>query len=308
MLGRIRRKLARESLRVWEAALAVMPAPLSLSLQFRQVHGRWPDLKNPKSFSEKIQWRKLHDRDPRLVVWSDKVQAKRLAATALGPDWVIPTLWSGDRLPPRAERDWPKPYVLKANHGSGMNLFIRSAADEDWDRIERTTRRWMRGRFLPHLHERHYDRIERRLLVEPLVGDPSTTPVDYKFFCFAGRAEFIMVHMDRHTALKIATFDRHWRAQALAHTYPWPEHDVPRPASWDAMLAAAERLATGFDFVRVDFYEIDGRPLFGETTFFPGSGRELMEPYEINLRFGALWPMPGDAEARPDEPERARAA
>lgn len=121
---------------VRDVILRALPLRSAVSLEFLMYHKRLPQLKDPRTFNEKIARRKLMDRDPLLIPWSDKVLAKQRVAAILGEEWVIPTLWSGPSLPPREERKWPIPYVIKGSHGSGWNYFVHSAQDEDWDRIE----------------------------------------------------------------------------------------------------------------------------------------------------------------------------
>ena len=269
--------------------LTALPPRLSLSLHFLWRQGRWPNLRRPKTFTEKVQARKLLPPDPRFAQLADKVLAKVFVAETLGEAWVIQTLWHGPVLPPVNERDWPTPYVIKANHGSGWNIFVRSEDDKNWPEIEQKCQDWMNSRFHPHLHETFYDEIDRQILVEPFIGS-EVLPVDYKFFCFDGVAHFVMVQSDRAVGLKIATMSRDWVKQPLRYTFPIPDGDIPKPKNYDTLLAAAEVLSKNFDFVRVDFYEIDGRPLFGEFTFAPGSGYEVFEPHRFNHIFGDLWP------------------
>ena len=139
-------------------------------------HRRWPDLAAPRRFTEKIVRRKLVDRDPRLPLFADKISAKAYVAHILGPRFVTPTLWSGDRLPPRAQRDWPIPYVLKANHRSGANIFVREARDADWDAIEPRCQAWLESSHADWVGEWAYRQIAPKLLVEPYLGAPDRLP------------------------------------------------------------------------------------------------------------------------------------
>jgi hypothetical protein len=103
-----------------------------INLEFLKYHGRLPRLSPPETFNEKIAHRKLYDRDPRMPRLADKILVKQHVSDLLGPEWTIPTLWSGEALPPREERNWQTPYVLKASHGCGWNIFVNSPEDEDW--------------------------------------------------------------------------------------------------------------------------------------------------------------------------------
>jgi len=276
-----------------------LPKRTSLGLQFYRHHRYWPDLRNPRTFSEKIQYRKLHDRDPRLSLCSDKVLVKDYVAERLGSEWVTPTLWSGKSLPPREERTWPFPYVIKANHGQGTNIFVRSAEDADWPAIERETRRWLKARYRPHLREEHYHRIEPQLLVEPYVGAASALPVDYKFFVFHGRVAFATAQVERETGMRIQMYCREGEPLSCSYYRGRPAAVPPKPASFRRMIEAAETLGADFSFVRADFYEIDGEPRFGEMTFMPGSGYRRFDPPEYNRVYGDLWSVAAMGERPP---------
>ena len=103
-----------------------------------------PNILRPKTFSEKIQHRKLFERDPRLPLRADKIEVKNFVRRKLGEEWVTPTLWFGELLPDQPS--WPLPFVLKASHGSGMNLFVRS--EPNWNEISKTCREWLAERYL----------------------------------------------------------------------------------------------------------------------------------------------------------------
>ena len=93
---------------------------------------------------------------------ADKVLVKNFVAGKLGPGWITPTLWHGASLPPLHERIWPRPFVLKANHGSGMNIFVRSANDLDWPQIEVLCAKWLSENYGKSTGEWFYSSIERQ--------------------------------------------------------------------------------------------------------------------------------------------------
>lgn len=275
---------------LYHGFLSALPAEAALQLQFLKVHGRIGNFRNPETFSEKVQWRKLSDRDPRFVEWSDKVRVKSIVADIIGSDWIIPTLWSGAVLPPMQERTWPLPFALKANHTSGRNYFVRGPEDLDWARLEALAQQWMRQDWKRHLHEDYYNHIQRSLLIEPLIrGYPLN---DYKFFCFSGRARYIQVDTDRFGDHKRCFYDTSWNKQTFGLGFRFETADVEPPAHLHDMVRAAERLSEGFDFVRIDLYDRPEHPLFGEATFLPGSGFERFSDAEIDRELGDLWTLP----------------
>lgn len=239
-----------------------------------------PDLADPARFTEMVQRRKLCDRDPRMVTMADKVAVKSIVADRLGREWVIPMLWSGDVLPPKAP--WQPPVVVKSRHGCNQNVFVRSNP-ADWKIAVAASAGWMRGDYGQLLDEWLYAHIPRGLLVEPMIGDGRTLPADYKIFVFGGDATHVQVHLDRARNHRWVMHDTNWHA--IARDAP----SVPRPTGLTAMIAAAEQLAQGFDFVRVDFYQPDDQPLFGEMSFYPGSGLDAFDPPELDTELGRLW-------------------
>ena len=242
-------------------------------------HGRWPALTSPQRFTEWVQWRKLNDRDRDRAKLTDKAFSKQFAATALGDEFVIPTLWEGAALP--ATPPWPMPFIVKANHGCGQYVVVHDAAD--YAVARRLSPKWLKRAYGGWLDEWHYRAARRSILVEPFVGASAALPLDYKIYVFGGRAAMVQLHEGRADAHRWHQYDREWLplssdvGSALA------------PRSLEAMLAAAETLGAGHDFVRVDFYEIDNRPLFGEFCLFPGSGLDPFDPVALDHLLGALW-------------------
>lgn len=262
------------------ASLRPALAARYLAVLYRARHGRWPDLARPRRFTEWVQWRKLHDRCPERAQLTDKRHAKAVAIAALGEDMVVPTLWFGRALP--LEPPWPMPFLVKPNHGCGRYIIVRDAAD--WRRARALAPRWLAGRYGALLGEFQYRRAEPGLIVEPFLVTPDPLPLDYKIYVFGGRAAMIQLHEGRGTRdHRWTQFDLDW------HPLSRQRSSRPPPASLTAMLAAAERLGAGHDFLRVDFYEVDGRPLFGEFTLCPGSGFDPFDPVELDDWLGELW-------------------
>ena len=278
------RKTAR---RVYRFVRSVLPPELNLSLLFLRSHGRWPDLRNPKTYNEKIQHRKLHDRNPLLPVLIDKILVKDYVRKKLGDAWVTPTLWSGKKLPPRSERNWKVPFVIKANHGCKWNIFVHEPVS-DWDPIEISCDTWINTPWHPLLLEWAYSKIDPHILVEPFNGSLADAPYDYKFYVFSGRVEYVFVDIDRFTSQKRVFFDRNWILQDITCEFPMGQRDLPKPPHYSQLVGAAEELGSGFPFVRVDLYDRD-RPRFGEMTFYPGSGTVAFSPRSWDLKFGELW-------------------
>ena len=256
-------------------------ALVRVHLAYLWRHRRSLRLRRPRRFTEWVQHRKLHDRDPRLPALVDKVAVKALVAATLGQDWVIPTLWHGSVLPVRPPA--PLPLVVKARHGCGHVAFVRTPAE--WAAARSRTARWNDMRYGRWLDEWAYAGVPPGLLIERYVGQGEALPIDYKLFVFGGRAAFVQVHLDRATAHRWVVMDRDWVRVSPATR----DADPIRPVTLDRLIAAAERLACGHQFLRVDCYEVAGRPLFGEVTVYPGSGLLPVVPASLDRYMGALW-------------------
>ncbi len=253
-----------------------------VAVSYAWRHRRLPDLDSPTRFTELVQVRKLYDRSAIQAQLMDKVAAKRIAGTALGPEWIIPTLWQGTALP--AEIPFAVPAILKARHGCNQyRVLCDPPGARHWRRLQRLARRWQRAPYGIWLDEWAYRDVPRGLIVEPLLGKRLPLPIDYKIYVFGGEATHVQVHLDRAGRHRWILHDRAWRPLVPCADHP------EAPASLSAMLDAAEVLAQGTAFLRVDFYEVDGRPYFGEFCLYPGSGFDPFAADWIDVELGDLW-------------------
>ena len=254
---------------------------LRIALAYFARHRRLVHCHRPERFTDWIQWRKLYDRDARMPPLADKVAVKAHVATVLGPEWVTPTLYHGRSLP--LQPQWTPPFVVKARHGCNQSAFVRTG-DEDWAEIRAAAGRWMDAPYGALLDEWLYRHVPPGVLVEPFLGNGRELPIDYKIYVFGSKAMCVKVDQDREHSHWRAIYDLDWRPIWAPKTWRHP----PPPASLADMIAAAETLGRAFDFVRADFYELDGRPRFGELTFYPGSGLSRL-PDDLDYWLGGLW-------------------
>lgn len=254
-------------------------ALLRVNLTYLWRHGRLPNLDSPTRFTELVQLRKLHDRDMRMPTMADKLAIKSIVAGRLGPEWVIPALWSGVNLPDRPH--WDQPIILKSRHGCNQNLILHDGKS-DWVAARKLSNRWIESAYGRWLDEWLYTQIPRGLLIEPYIGVGAELPVDYKIYVFHGQATHVQAHLERATNHRWIVHDTDWRALT-------PGENVKRPSALSAMLDAAEEMARDFSFARVDFYQPGDRPLFGEMTFYPGSGLDPFYPPALDEAMGEMW-------------------
>ena len=257
-------------------------AKLRIAICYFARHQRLISFENPATFTELVQRRKLKGRDARMAMLADKVAVKTFVIATLGPEWVTPTYWHGTDLPEAP--DWPLPFVVKSRHGCNQNAFFRDSV-AGWPKVRQRARRWMKQSYGKLLDEWLYTQIPRGILVEPFIGASDAVPVDYKIYTFGGSATHVQVHLDREHDHRWMLFDRNWR-RVSDHTN---DPDPAPPQSLAKMLDASEKLGSGFDFVRCDFYEVGEKPVFGEMTFYPGSGLDKFHPISLDALLGEHW-------------------
>lgn len=154
-----------------------------------------------RTFNEKLYRRKLLV-DDRHTELADKVLVKNYVRRRLGEEFLIPTLYAGSRLPPLSQRNWPLPFVIKSNHGSGGHIFVRSDEECDWQKIECTIDHLLSADYSLIFGERFYSKIKRQVLIEPFLSDDGKLPIDYKLFVFNSEPKLVQVDTDRETKHK----------------------------------------------------------------------------------------------------------
>jgi TupA-like ATPgrasp len=296
-----RRKTGLGGLRV-QASNPVSWAWHRLPLEARRralfilTNRRLPHFINPRSFSDKINWRILNDRRPLLEWTCDKLAMKERARRVSGL-LVTKTLWAGTDLRSLASAELTPHWVLKPNHRTGLVYF--GDGQPDIAQLMERTEGWLSSEESDELGEWAYSKARPMLLAEELIGTPGSPPNDYKFFVFEGDVAVIQLDSDRHTFHRRRFYLPDWSAldvRSGGHTLPAIE---PPPPDLDRMLAIARELGAEFDFIRVDLYNISGSIFFGEVTPYPGSGLERFIPPSLDVELlGSRWRLPDLPGAR----------
>ena len=270
-----------------------------LTKMFQGKMGKPPDLLHPRSFSEKLQWLKLHWREPKAVQCADECEAREFVASRIGASHLI-EMYGVYRRAKEIDLDaLPKSFVLKATHGSGWNFFCKDKDAVDWQEVFAKVWDWLHTNCYYLGREWAYRDIPPRIICEKyLFTDAGESPWDYKFFCFNGKPAIIQVDLGRFTDHRRNMYDAQWKRMPFTLEYPAAPCEVERPKTLEKMLEIAARLSQGFPFMRVDLYEFGSEVFFGEMTFYPGGGWELFDPPEYDERLGELLQLPEAAHTR----------
>lgn len=270
-----------------------------LKLCYYVMSGRRLNLDSPQRFTEKIQWLKLYNRKPEYTSLVDKIAVKDYVAAKIGKEYIIPTLGVWNNADDIDYSQLPDRFVLKTNH-SGGNLGVVICKDKS--RLDKVLAKKRLSKSLEwddiykSLKEYPYKNIERRVFAEAYMQNEGDAElVDYKFFCFNGRAEYCQVIANRRTQETIDFFDRDWKHMPFCGLNPRCGHAVElhaKPHAYGDMLRIADALSFGIPFLRVDLYHINGNVYFGELTFFPASGLGRFTPDEWDYALGAMLKLP----------------
>ena len=256
--------------------------------QFKESIGYDIDFsKEPQTFNEKIQFRKLYDHNPLYSICADKYRVREYVKEKIGEEYLIPLLLVTDKL---TEEQWdklPNQFVAKANHNSGPVQIVKDKGKANKKEIIKELNNQLKLDYGVLSQEKYYSDIPRKIIVEQFLEDDI---IDYKFMCFNGRVENCFICLNRNTTgLNINFYDRDWKLLPFERHYPNSKKKISKPALYEKMIEISEILAKDFDFVRVDLYEVNNKIFFGELTFCPGSGLEEFTPEEWDYKLGSYW-------------------
>ncbi len=280
-----------------KAGIRALMRPLSdesfSKIQFLYKQKRLPDLLNPKTLNEKLQWLKLNYRDPIIPICADKYAVREHLENLGLQNYLIPlitTIRSNeeiqfDKLPNR--------FVAKAAHSSGWNILCKDKTTLDRRRFEQSLYTWLQTNFYEIGREWIYKDISPKIVVEEFIETAAgESPWDYKFFCFHGEPKFIQVDYSRFSNHTRNLFDLKWNLLPCSLEYPNSDNVSDPPTNLQEMIQLAGKLSEDFPFVRVDLYDVDEKVYFGELTFCPGKACERFRPTSWDYTLGEYLNLP----------------
>ena len=237
-------------------------------------HRRLLHLRQPRTFSEKLAWRMVYDRRDMFRTTCDKMAMKELARERVGDVVRVPqTIWTGTNVAELASVDLPEHWIIKPNHRSGLVHFGHGAADVA--ELVRVTDGWLDEENWQKMGEWAYSFAE------------STQYLEFS-------ADGFSIHAGRFENHRRYIFYRDFtrvQAQFVGDTLD-PDENFEKPKDYDRMIEAAERIAAGFDYLRVDLYYVGGEIWFGETTPYQGNATHTFRPADWDRQLGEFWTLP----------------
>lgn len=278
----------------------LFPDKLYLSLMYRCKMGYWMNWEDPKSFTEKLQWLKLYDRKPEYTTMVDKCLVKEYVAELIGEQYIIQTLGVWDKA---EDIDWhrlPDKFVLKTTHGGGGSgvVICRDKSILNRNKAISKLNQSMNKCIYRSLREWPYKDVRKRIIAEEYIEDPNdinstSSLLDYKFYCFNGEPQIVMVSVGRYSgSLCFDYYNMQWEKLPIVWDKPNSNINHPCPSCFEEILCLCRKLAKDIPHVRCDFYIIDNKPLFGELTFYDGSGYARSVDPIFNENLGAMLKLP----------------
>ena len=260
--------------------MRILPDWVYISLKYYYHFKRFPNLKNPKTFNEKLQWLKLYDRKPIYTTMVDKYEAKKYVADKIGEEYIVPTYGVWERFDDIDFDSLPEQFVLKSTHDCGGVVIVRDNSCFNQQTAKGKLDRALENNYFWESREWPYKEVRPRILAERFLFDGEhANLIVYKVFCFNGEPRIIQVIQDdKQINESIDYFDVNWNLLPFRQNYPNSETHLPKPEHLDKMLELSKKLSEGMAFIRIDWYSVKEKLLFSEYTFYSDAGTAKFHP------------------------------
>lgn len=278
----------------------ILPTKLYLYIAFYYRTGDLLNLKTPKTINEKLQWKKLYSFDPIHTVIADKLEVRKYISSIIGSEYLIPLHKVYENIDNICIEELPQSFVFKSNNGSGQVKVIRDKFNTSDDELKKLAQTWLNEDHYSWTKERQYKDIKTKIFAEHfLQNNKGDIPNDYKLHCFSGKVEYIQVNKKELSGNGMAFFDKNWVRQPFIwgkgnrkKTYLKLLENEERPSNLNEMISLAEKISSDFDYIRVDFYNVNDKVYFGELTLHSTSGFRRFYPKEYNRILGKMINIP----------------
>ena len=251
------------------------------------------NLDNPQTYSDKMQWLKLHDRRPEYTTMVDKYAVKEYVAKLIGKDHIIPTLGVWEHFDDIDFDKLPNQFVLKCTHDSGSLIICKDKNKFNKTAARKQIEGCLKHNYFYYYREWPYKNVKPRIIAEKyMTPKGSDALIDYKFFCFNGIPKIMYYSKDKANDPRTDFFDMEYNHLPIRMRDQNSDTIPPKPLTFETMKTLASQLSAGFPHVRIDFYEIEGKIYFGEFTFYHCSGFTDVKPKEWDYKLGSWIELP----------------
>lgn len=272
-----------------------LPPDIYMKIYYEYYSHKKLNLKNPVEFNEKIQWLKVYYHPDILNKLVDKYEVRKYVVEKIGENHLNELLGLYNNIFEVDFEKLPQQFVIKTTHGYNNNIIVRDKAKLNRIKSKLLLSKWMlRNQYYMGGQEWAYKNVPHRIIAEKYLAEIDNKGVsDIKFYCFNGKPEFIEVSIEVASKIFRSYFDIYWNPLEFGREgIPLYDQEIKKPEKLEEMVRIATKLADKFPFVRVDLYDINGRVLFGEMTFYPADGRFPFYPEKYNKFFGDKMKLP----------------
>lgn len=270
-----------------------IPDKTFLKIKYRLKMGKRLNIKNPKSFSEKLQWLKLYYHNPEYTKMVDKALAKEYVSNVIGEEYIVPLLGCWNKFDNIDFDSLPNQFVLKTTHGCGGIIICKNKNELNKVEAKKIIEKSLRDNYFIYGREWPYKNVIPKIIAEKfLVDDSGVGLKDYKFFCFDGEPKAMFIATDRGIDTRFNFYDIDFNLLPFTNGYKNSDKTISKPKNYDLMVDLSKKISKGIPHVRVDFYNVDGKIYFGEMTFFHWGGMMPFEPEEWDYIFGSWLNLP----------------
>lgn len=259
--------------------------------QFEYIVGYTPNIHNPKTYNEKIQWLKLFYRNKLLTKCADKYRVREYVKNKIGEQFLIPLIGVYQNVNEINFNNLPNKFVLKTNNGSGKNIICKNKNSLDIKDTKNILKEWMKPSSSHYFHsyEWAYKNIPQKIICEKYLEQPDGDLYDYKFLCFESEPKLIWVDIDRFGFHRRNVYDLKWNLLNFEIDFPRDTNiHIKKPKKLLEMLNLSKRLSNGFHHVRIDMYYVENKIYFGEMTFYTQNGMAKFSDYNWDHKLGKL--------------------
>ena len=257
------------------------------------IYGKLRNLNdsNLLTIQEKLKYLLVHESPDFKSKIVDKILLHNYSIQKLGVDICVPIIKIYNNSKDIKLEKLNNKFVLKCNHGSGMNILCNNKSNFNFDKAKFDLNNWIKVNYGLRMSEFQYLNVDRKIFAEVYLKDNIE---DYKIYCFHGIPKFIRVqkHIEGIKGKVNNYYDLNWKLNDIETGLPGffrrPDVIFEKPKNLKLMIEYSKKLSEDFVFVRVDLYNINGNIYLGEMTFAPSNLYFNLKDKNQSIKLGKL--------------------
>lgn len=275
--------------KIYRNILRFLPDKIAVYIIYFRGYHRILNLKNPKYWGEKIQWLKLYGELEKLSKYVDKYEVREYVSDIVGEEYLNDLYGVYNSVEEIDFEKLPNKFVLKSTNGSGTVLICKDKEKFNIENAKKEMKKWLNDDYYKEKKEPQYKNIKNRIIIEKYLENENDSLTDYKFYCFDGKPMWYGIFYDRYTDKSIDFYDENGKKMDGVNTCHIKNSN--KIEAFDdkikEMMRLSKKLSNIFTCVRVDFYCVDEKIIFGELTFTDGAGSDPWYPINFDLEISS---------------------